>query len=174
MKIPDGADEYWQKIAAHTATSDDTGIRAPWPVQVQVAALVGHNAIDASVASFNGTGPSMWTVTLVTASARLIRLRMQFDAEQYDLEQDRLLSEPLDGSVDESWVRRLSDVERIDIRSSRMRPRTRDALDVAGVHLIFREGDVVDLGVDQVAMTMYDDRRRSDGIVDLVRHHTGL
>lgn len=167
-------DEYWQQIAAHTTTSDGTSADAPWPVQVQIAALVGDSTIEASVASFDGTGPSIWTVTLITTDGRLIRLRMAFDAEQYDLDQYQRVAEPLDGSVYESWVRRLSDAERIEIRSSRTRPRTRDALDVAGVSLIFRDGVAVDLGVDQLAMTMYDDRRLSDRIVELVRHRTGL
>lgn len=167
-------DEYWQQIAAHTTTSNGTSTGAPWPVQVQAAALVGDSTIEASVAGFDGTGPSIWTVTLITTDGRLIRLRMAFDAADYDLDQDQRVSEPLDGSVDESWVRRLSDAERIEIRSSRTRPRMRDALDVAGVNLTFRDGAVVDLGVDQLAMNMYDDRRLSDRIVELVRHHTGL
>lgn len=32
---------------------------------------------------------------------------------------------------------------------------------------------VVDLGIDQMAMTEYD-RTRSDAFVDRLRHHTGL
>ena len=173
---PDG-DIYWHKIAGHTADSDKTG--APWPVQVQVAALVANAGIEASIVSFDGTGPSIWAVTLVTADKRLIRVRMTFASQEYDVEKDRVVDEPLVATDVESWVRRLSDVESLKIGRSRTRPISFNrsqlsVLDVSDVALIFRDGVAVDLGVDQVAMSQYDDRERSDAFVDLVRGVTGL
>lgn len=173
-------DRYWHQIAGHTAASTNgSHASAPWPVHVQVAALIGNSTIEASVASFDGTGPSTWAVTLITADARLIGIRMQFDAEQYDLGKDQAATEPLTATVNESWVRRLSDVASLAIGETRMRPNTfgrtmPDVLDVGDLTLTFRDGVVVDLGFDQVSMTMYDERGQSDAFVDLLRHHTGL
>lgn len=174
---PDQA-QYWHRIAAHTTADKDIG--APWPVHLQVAALIGNTDIDASVATFDGTGPSTWAVALITADTRLIRIRMQFDAENYDLEHDQSnATKTVEPKVNESWVRRLSDVQSLDVGGTRLRPDSfgrvmPNVLDVAGVTLTFRGGAVVDLGLDQLTMTMYDDRRRSDHFFDRLRHHTGL
>ncbi|MUL84310.1 MULTISPECIES: hypothetical protein [unclassified Mycolicibacterium] len=174
---PDRA-RYWHQIASHTlASTNGSHTSAPWPVQVQAAALVGNSTVEASVSRFDGSGPSTWVVALITADARLIQIRMQFDAEQYDLEKDQ--GDPLAATVNESWVRRLSDVESLRIGGARMRPNTfgrtmPDVLDVGGVTLTFRGGTVGDLGFDQLAMTMYDDRRQSDGFVELLRQQIGL
>lgn len=171
---------YWHQIAVHTAASKNgSHTSAPWPLQVQAAALLGDDTIEASFANFDGTGPSIWSVALITSDGRLIRIRMQFDAEQYDLEQDQATAEPVAATVDESRARRLSDVVSLDIDGARMRPNTfgrsmQDVLDVGDVVLRFRDGVVVNLGVNQLAMTMYDDRGRSDGFIDRLRHHTGL
>ncbi|MCV7159375.1 hypothetical protein [Mycolicibacterium brisbanense] len=174
-------DRYWHQIGFHTAASKNGSHNgAPWPLQVQVAALVGNADIEASFSHFDGAGPSIWSVALITSDGRLIRIRMQFDAEQYDLDQDQATTaEPVAATVSESWVRRLSDVVSLDIGSVRMRPNgfgrvTQDVLDVGDVTVTFRDGEVVNLGVDQLTMTMYDDRQRSDGFIARLRHHTGL
>jgi len=104
---------------------------------------------------------------------------MQFDAEEYEVAKDREAAEPLIPTVLESWIRRLSDVDRLGIGRSRLRPASlgrsqMDVLDVADVTLTFRDGTVVDLGVDQLRMTMYDDRSQSDAFVDRLRALTQL
>lgn len=179
MKIAGAnADQFWLDIAAHSGTRDNG---APWPLQVQVAALVGSVKVEASMTTFSGDSPSIWAVTIITTDGRLISVRMQFDAEQYDLERDMTVSldNPVGVTVTESLARRLSDVARLDIRKARMRPTTmgrtfRDVLDVGDVRLAFHDGLIVDLAVDQVEMSMYDDRGRSDAFIDALRKHTGL
>ncbi|MCV7152403.1 hypothetical protein [Mycolicibacterium pyrenivorans] len=179
MKIAStNADQFWLDIAAHSGTRDNG---APWPLQVQVAALVGSVKVEASTTTFSGESPSTWAVTIITADRRLISVRMQFDAEQYDLDRDMTVSldNPVGATVTESFARRLSDVARLDIRKARMRPTTmgrtfRDVLDVGDVGLAFQDGLTVELAVDQVEMSMYDDRGRSDAFIDALRKHTGL
>lgn len=173
-------DQYWLQISAHTSASKNgSHTRAPWSVQLQVAALLDNCTIDGSVASFDGRTPTTWAISLITADGRLIRVTMQFDAEQYDSEQDLHSSNPLEPLVKESWIRRLSDVESIGIGRSRLRTGTfgrvqQNVLDLADVTLTFRGGAVVDLGIDQLGMTQYDDRGRSDTFVEALRRRIQL
>jgi hypothetical protein len=179
MKIASAeADRYWIDIAAHTGTRENG---APWPLQVQVAALVGNENIEASTTTFSGDTPSSWAVKIITAGGRLVSVSMQFDAEQYDVERDRVVSldNPVPATVTESSARPLGDVVRLDIGKARMRPATMgrtmpDQLDVGDVSLTFRDGAVTNLGFDQVEMTVYDDRGRSDAFMDALRKHTEL
>lgn len=179
MKIASSdADHYWLEIAAHSGTPDNG---APWPLQVQVAALVGTANIEASTTTFSGDSLSTWTVAIVTADGRLISVRMQFDAEQYDLERDMTVSvdNPVVAAVTESWARPLGDVVRLDVGKARMRPTTfgrtlRDEVDVGEVSLTFRDGAVVNVDFDQAEMSVYDDRRRSDAFTAALRKHTRL
>ena len=88
-------------------------------------------------------------------------------------------SNPLEPLVKESWIRRLSDVESIGIGRSRLRTGTfgrvqQNVLDLADVTLTFRDGSVVDLGIDQIGMSRYDDRGRSDTFVEVLRRHVQL
>jgi hypothetical protein len=180
MKIasPD-ADQYWLQIAAHSGLPNNGAL---WPLQVQVAALVGNTSIDASTTTFCGDSPSTWAVVVITADGRMAIVGMQFDAEKYDLERDMTVSadDPVAATVTESWARSLRDVVRLDIRKVRMRPTTfgrslLDELDVGDVSLTFRDGATAHLGnFDQTEMTMYDDRRRSDAFIDALRKHTRL
>ncbi|MGE2721732.1 hypothetical protein [Mycolicibacterium celeriflavum] len=184
MKIasPD-TDQYWYQISAHTsARNGRNGVSgAPWPLQLHVAALVGNEGIEASATTFSGDAPSTWSIAIVTADARLVMVRMQFDAEQYDLERDRETpeDEAAEITVSESWVRRLRDVVRLDVGKVRMRRGSfgrmmSDQLDVGKLSLTFRDGTVSDLEFDQVAMTTHDDRAQSDQFMDALRKHTGL
>lgn len=90
------------------------------------------------------------------------------------------LDNPVVVTVTEAWARPLGAVARLDIGKARMQPTTfgralRDELDVGGVSLTFRDGAVANLGdFDQVEMTMYDDRRRSDAFIGALRKHTRL
>lgn len=175
--------QYWQQINAHTSARDGrAGIRgAPWPLQVHVAALVGNEAIQASNTTFDGTAPSTWGIAIITADARLVRVRMQFDAEQYDGERDREIpeDEAVAITVSESWVRPLRDVVSLDVGFVQMRHDSfgrmmSDQLDVGDVALTFRDGSAADLGFDQVVMTYHDDRARSDQFLDVLRGHAGM
>lgn len=174
---------YWNQLAAHTAAGQPNGsvVAAPWTLRLRVAALVGNADIDASFATFDGSGPSTWTVAIITTDGRLAVLRMQFDAENYDAEQDGAGTNPANATVIESCVRRLSDVVRLDISNAQLRRNSfnhvmQDVLDVGDVSLTFSDHTVVDLSIDQVAMTRYQDRQRSDSdiFIDLVRQRTGL
>ena len=167
-------DQYWLQIAAHTSARNASG--APWPLQLQVAALLGNGDIEASVTKFDGTAPSTWAVAIITAEARLLKVSMQFEDEQ-----DRNTTEqtPVSLTVNESWVRRLSDVVSLHIGKTDMRTNAfhqviPDVLDVADVQVGFRDGSVADLVVDQLETTSNDDRARSDGFIDALRSHTGL
>ncbi|MBP1823216.1 hypothetical protein [Mycobacterium sp. OAE908] len=71
---------------------------------------------------------------------------MQFADEQYDLEKDRNATEqaPVSLTVNESWVRRLSDVVSLHIGKTDMRTNAfhqviPDVLDVAEVQVGFRD-----------------------------------
>ena len=58
ITVPD-EDQYWLQISAHTASSNSgSHTRAPWSVQVQVAALLNDGEIEGSAASFDGATPT--------------------------------------------------------------------------------------------------------------------
>jgi hypothetical protein len=182
MKItePDQA-AYWHQLAVHTAAGRPNGaaVRAPWTLQLRVAALVGNGGIEASFATFDGSGPSTWTVAILTTDSRLAVLRMQFDAENYDAELDGDGTNPVSATVIESCVRRLSDVASLGIGNARLRHNAfnhvmQDVLDMGDVSLTFSDRNAVDLGIDQVGMTRYEDRQRSDFFIDVLRQRTGL
>lgn len=184
MKIsqPD-VDRYWHQMVIHTTASRANGsVSSPWPVVIQLASLVGNADIAASVSHFDaasGRSWSGWSVALITADNRLARVVMQFEAEQYDGAQERESTDEVGTTVVESWIRRLSDVVSLEIGNARMRPTTMnrvmsDQLDVADVRLRFTDGVAVDLSFDQLAMTVYDERGRSDAFLDVLRNRTGL
>ena len=182
MKITEpNYDHYWHQMAVHTAAGQSNGsvVKAPWTLQLRIAALVGNDGIDASFATFDGSGPSTWTVAILTTDSRLAVLRMQFDAENCDYEHDGDGAKPVNATVIESYVRRLSDVVSIGIGNARLRLNSfkqviPDVLDVGDVSLTFSDRTVADLGIDQVAMTPHDERQRSDNFIDLLRQRTGL
>jgi hypothetical protein len=76
------AEDYWRQIGLHTHNRLSMG--SPWSVQLQAAALVGNHSITASWAAYIASRPSLWTIVAVTDDERLIHLRGEFDAEQYD------------------------------------------------------------------------------------------
>jgi hypothetical protein len=90
MKIS-GSEDYWHQIAVHTHARLSMG--SPWSVQLQLAALVGDHSIVASWAGYIPNRPSHWHVVAITDDGRLINLRMEFDAEQYDGDAEKQLSQ---------------------------------------------------------------------------------
>lgn len=109
--------EYWQQIAAHTFARNSNG--TPWAVQRHVAALVGDPGIAKSFVTYSPAEPSGWSVLLVTVDGRLIKLHIEFNAEQYDQEEEQRpfrKSNPVSETVHDAWIRRLSDVVQLDIR----------------------------------------------------------
>jgi hypothetical protein len=179
MKISESED-YWRLVTAHTNARNSDG--APWPVQLQVAALVGDHTIVASVARFSPETPSTWMITVVTDDGRLVRVRMEFDAERYDLDSEQRthrLHDSVASTVHEAWVRRLSDVVRLEVRKAQRRlsgfgSPSRSEFDFGDVHLKFHDGAEVDLGIDQLAMRDDDERTYADAFLDALRAHAGL
>lgn len=173
-------EQYWLSIAGHTATRNNG---APWTFQLQVASLVGKHTVVGSVARYSSGGEtSTWSVLAVTDDARLIRAVVEYDAELFDREQEQepwRKANPANLKVQESWVRRLSDVVRLDIGTVRARLNNfgetlRGEVNIGSASLKFSDGFELDLEVDQVAMHDRDERARSDAFLDAVRKHTGL
>lgn len=171
---------YWAQLDAHTAASlRGSSHSAPWPVQLQVSALLGDAGIEASVATFDDGDPSVWTAAIVTGDARLLWVRMQFDVEGYDSMKEESGTAQAEATVIESWARRLNDVESLHIqgarfRRGRMNQPMPNTVDLGAVTLAFPDGFEVNLGVDQTAMAPYDDRSRSDLFITALRRHVGL
>jgi hypothetical protein len=180
MKIS-SSEDYWRRISAHThARLSDGG--APWSVLRQVAALVSDSNIEECAPTFAFGRPSVWTIDAVTEDRRLVRVRMEFDAEKYDFEceqRKQQQKESVAGVVHESSARRLSDVVSLDIAKAHRRLNgfgepTRDEFNVGGVSLKFNNGDVVNLGFDQTSTHDVDERARSDALLEAVRRYTKL
>ena len=81
---------------------------------------------------------------VVTDDGRLVKVVIEFDAEAYDLEQERGFREESPAhTVVEAWVRPLNDVVRLEMRKIRQRrdafnQQTRNQFDVGDVRLRFR------------------------------------
>ncbi|OBI90027.1 hypothetical protein [Mycobacterium asiaticum] len=180
MKIPSiERHDYWRLIAVHASTKSNS---APWPVQLQLAALVGDShAILASSAQFSTAPKSLWSVLAVTDDARLVKVVVEFEAEHYDLEAEQSFQEQSPAhSVIEAWVRRLQDVVSIEMRKAEFRRSQfnqvlSDQLDIGELTVKFG-GDhvVVDLGINQLGTHYHEDRNRSDELIRVIRAHTGL
>lgn len=166
-------DEYWQQISAHTFARNSHG--APWAVLQHVAALLGEDGITESHVTYGFSEPTTWLIFLVTEDEGLIKLHVEFDASQYDREEEAQpirQSHPVPSTVREAWVRRLSDVAQLDIGqvTGRAGPfgDQRGEINIGDVHLTFNDGAKEDLGINQVAMS-HDDRAKSDAFIDAVR-----
>lgn len=169
--------DYWRQVAAHASTPSNS---APWPVQMQLAALVGEHEISGASAEFVPASPAKWSVVAVTDDGRLVKVVIEFDAEGFDLEAERSDQEKSpDHRVIEGWVRQLKDVVGLEIRKlahrrgSFNRPMP-DQVDVGDVRLRFVGDEYVDLGVDQVGMAYHENRKRTDQLIAAIRDHTGL
>jgi hypothetical protein len=179
MKISDD-EQYWQQIAVHTHARNSNG--SPWSTQMQVAALVGGDAIAAAVSRYTPDASSTWDIFAVTEDGRLVRVLMDFALDRYDYEEEQdpfRKQNPVASNVREAWVRRLSDVVRLDVGKVRRRVDSfrhplRDHLDVGDVHLAFADGSKFDLGIDQLAMYDADGLAATDAFLDAVRSHAGL
>jgi hypothetical protein len=178
MKISE-SDDYWRLIAAHSKARNNG---APWPVQLQVATLVGDHKVIAGVSRFSSANPSAWTVAVVTDDGRLVRVNMLFNAERYDLQAEQRnhrLQDSVSSTVHEACVRRLSDVVRLDVRKSQRRldsfgTPSRSEFDFGDVHLKFRDGAEVNLGIDQLEMRDPGERTCSDAFLEAVRSKAEL
>lgn len=170
-------DQYWQQIRTHTFARNSAG--TPWAVQRHVAALLGNHDIVESLVAYNPTGPSSWSILLVTEDAQLIKFHIEFDEAQYDLDEEQRphrQKSPAVGKVREAWIRRLSDVVRLDIRQVTDRvgafgDRVSGQVNVGDVHLTFSDGAVEDLEIDQAAMSS-DDIGNADAFISALRDAT--
>jgi hypothetical protein len=178
VKISDD-EQYWQQIAAHTNARNSSG--APWLVQLRFASLVGEHGLIAAVVRYDREAPSTWNIVAVTEDGRLVWLRMDFETDLYDREEEQTpfrQQHPVDSTVHEAWARRLKDVVRLDIGKVRQRV---DAfgtpsreLNLGDVRLAFADGFEIDLGLDQLTMYDADERASADAFLDAVRHHAAL
>jgi len=173
-------DHFWFEIGHHlTATRNGIRSSAPSDVVVQAGTLLGNHSVAASVASFDASGPSIWTVSLITDDDRLIHVRMKFDEAEFDSLKEQNSTERAAGTVIEAWVRRLSDIVCLGIRAARLRKSALGhpisaLVDVGGVSVTFRDGTAADLAVDQTTMTLRGDRGNSDEFMQALRERTGL
>lgn len=173
-------DRWWLEVGHQlTATRNGVNSEAPWDVVFQVGALLNNHSIEASVASFDGSGPSIWTVTVISDDGRLIHVRMKFDDAEFDRLQEQNTTESANGTVLEAWVRRLSDIVCLEIRGARLRKSASgysmpNTVDVGTVRMTFRDGAIADLDVDQIAMALRRDRSKSDQFVRVLRERSGL
>lgn len=175
QRITDERDEYWQRISAYTFARHSRG--APWAVLRHVAALLGEHGISESHVTYGLSAPSTtWLIFLVTDDARLIKLHVEFDAEQYDRDEELQpirQSRPVASTVHAAWVRHLSDVAQLDIGQVLGRPdafgeQRGDQFNLGDAHLTFHDGFKVDLGISQAAMP-HDDRAKSDAFINALR-----
>lgn len=181
MKIP-SLDQfgYWHQIAAHSTSQGGNG--APWPVQVQLAALVGEDGIAGSAAHFSKSGPTVWSVVAVTEDGRLVKVVVEFASEGHDLEAEGKLDDQAlpEHKVLEASVRRLKDVVGLEIGKAAFRRTVfnqlaRDELDVGDIRLKFLGiDDELRLGIDQLALPYHEDRNRSDRLIAAIRTSAGL
>lgn len=178
MKIPSLENHnYWRTIAAHAGTKSNS---APWPVQLQVAALVGDREIVGSTSEYSAAGPTVWCVIAVTDDARLVKVVVEFQAEDYDLEAERSYQEKApEHRVIEASVRRLKDIVGLEIgpveqRRGSFRQVLLDQLDVGDVRLGFVGADDFELGINQLDMPYHEDRSRTDQLIAVIRAQAGL
>jgi hypothetical protein len=174
-------DERWRLLGVHTnAYLSDGG--APWAVRLQLAALIGDSDIAECAAIFTHGAPSVWTITAVTEDGRLVRVRMQFEAQKYDFESEQTMerqNQSVVPVVQVASIHRLADIVSLDIATVRRRfdsfgQAMRDAVNVGDVSLTFSDGDVVSLGFDQTNVHDRDGWARSDALLDTIRRRTGL
>lgn len=179
MKVS-GSDDYWQQIRIHTHNRLSMG--SPWSVQLHAAALLGDHRISASWTGYTSNQPSLWTVVAVTDDDRLIRLQLEFDAEQYDRDAEQRLQrlhQSVGTAVHDASVHRLRDAVNLSI--GRALPHvdgwgkpSRDEVDVSDIRLQFSDGSEIDLGIDQTTIYDTDDRARSDALIEAIRTQSGL
>lgn len=147
---------------------------------MHVAVLAGGHEIVASTAQFSPAEPSTWTVVAVMDDGRLAKVVIQFDTENYDLEQEmRLQEKSSTATVVEAWVRPLGDVVCLEIRKvgQRRGPFNQPApgqFDVGDIRLKFSSGEELELGVDQLEMSYHEDRERTDQLIAVLRARTGM
>jgi hypothetical protein len=95
----------------------------------------------------------------VTEDGRLIRVRMEYEAEKYDFECEQRTpghNQPMP-AVHEASVRRLADVVSLNVakvstRFDGFNKPMRDQVNVGEVRLTFSNGNTVDLGLDQTGV----------------------
>jgi len=175
----DERDEYWQRLSAYTFARNSRG--APWAVLRHVAALLGEHGIAESYVTYGFSEPSTWLILLVTEDARLIKLHAEFEAEQYDRDEELQpirQSHPVVSTVREAWVRHLSDVARLDIgevtgRAGPFGDLRGDQFNIGDVHLTFSDGQKEDLEISQATMS-HDDRAKSDAFISALREAAKL
>ena len=126
-----------------------------------VAALLGEHGVSQSHVTYGLSAPSTtWLIFLVTEDARLIKLHVGFDAEQYDRDEELQpirQRRPVASTVHAAWVRHLADVAQLDIGQVLGRPdafeaQRGDQFNLGDAHLTFRDGFKVDLGINQATM----------------------
>jgi len=176
---PQNPDAYWIHIAANASTHGHT---APWQFQMQMAALVGeqHQVVGSTVNFSSDGSDTTWSAVAVTDDGRLVKVVIVFNAESYDLEQERSYREADPAyAVHEAWVRPLSDV--IGIEVGKVGPRLnafsqarQGEFNVGDVRLRFADGGVVELGFDQLAMPYQENRQNTDELFAAIRAQTGL
>jgi len=104
-----------------------------------------------------------------------------YEEENFDLDlehrfrQERRTVEP---AWHESWVRRLADVSRLTIGKAQVRPDsfgrpTTDQLNYSDVVIDFRDGTIVDLGLNQSRLDE-DDYQNTDAVIGAIRQHANL
>jgi hypothetical protein len=123
-----------------------------------------------------------WVITAVTDDGRIIFLAMTFNASHHDLEGEQIAERqknPATFVVHQATVRRLSDAVRLDIQKVHGRrdsfgQLSRRELSIGDISLTFRDGNAIELGIDQTSLYDDDDLARTDALLDAVRAHTGL
>ncbi|MCA2355765.1 hypothetical protein [Mycobacterium intracellulare] len=179
MKIaPQNPDAYWVHIAANASTRGHT---APWQFQMQLAVLVGEHQVVGSAVNFSSDGAgTTWSAVAVTDDGRLVKVVIVFNAESYDLEQERSYREtdPV-YAVHEAWVRPLSEVVGLEVgkvgpRLNAFSQARQGEFNIGDVRLRFAHDQIVQLGFDQLAMPYNEDRRSTDELFAVIRAETGL
>jgi hypothetical protein len=145
--------------------------------------VVGPHEITACVPQYTLADTSTdWAIIAVTDDGRIIRLHMTFNESHHDLEGEQIAERrriPATFVVHEASARRLADANRLDIKKVHGRPDafgqlTRKELSIGDVTLTLKDGEVIDLGIDQTGMYEADDLARADLLLDAVRAHSGL
>jgi hypothetical protein len=175
------SEDYWHRLSAHAGARLAAG--CPWSVQTYLATLVGPHEISGCFPQYSMTEASTdWAITAVTDDGRIILLHMTFNQSHHDFDGEQIAQRqrnPATFVVHRASVRKLAEAVQLDIRKVHGRPDgfgqlSRQEFSIGDISLTFRDGEVIDLAIDQTGMYDDGDLARTDALIDAVRAHSEL
>jgi len=135
--------EDWERLKEHLSVR---GYLPPLTVYAAVIALLDGDRIKASWPAYEARNPTKWSVWLVTDKDRLAYAQLQFEANNYNSDEDDVQNLP--ATVNQAWIRRLSDVVRVSVgRVGRVLQS--GWFPVGDIALTFADGERLTLPIDE-------------------------